>query len=92
LTISAIPKLVIYFLVFFIFLGNLIRSRHISLLNLFIFLTIAYVFFVSSLLEHYENMRFRYEIEPLFLVLLGQVIFGILQKRKAVKANARVLV
>jgi hypothetical protein len=25
-------------------------------------------------MEHYENMRFRFEIEPLFLLLLAQVI------------------
>jgi hypothetical protein len=28
---------------------------------------------VGSLFEHYENMRFRFETEPLFLILAAQV-------------------
>jgi hypothetical protein len=28
---------------------------------------------VSSFFEHYENMRFRFETEPLFLILAAQV-------------------
>lgn len=83
LTISALPKFLIYFFVFFIFLRDVIRKRQISLLNLLILLTIAYVFTVSSLLEHYENMRFRFETEPLFLVLLGQMVNTVIQKKRA---------
>jgi len=77
LTISAIPKMIIYFLVFFILIRQCIRDRSISAWNLFLMLTIGFVFGVGSFFEHYENMRFRFETEPLFLVLEAQVI-GIL--------------
>jgi hypothetical protein len=50
------------------------RNREISLFNIFIMLTIGYVFLASSFFEHYENMRFRFEATPLFLVLLAQAI------------------
>ena len=72
--VSALPKLLIYLAVVYLLLRNAIRQKQISLLSLFAFSTIGYVFLVSSLLEHYENMRFRYEIEPLFLLLLGQAL------------------
>jgi hypothetical protein len=49
------------------------RIRSITPLNLFIFLSIGFVFLVSSFFEHYENMRFRFETEPLFLILAAQV-------------------
>ena len=82
LTISAIPKILIYFFVFFSLARNVIRTRQISLLNLFIITTIAYVFVVSSFVEHYENMRFRFEVEPMFILLLGQIIYHFLNKKK----------
>jgi hypothetical protein len=71
---SAIPKMLIYFLVFFIVIRSILRQRTISPLNLLILCTFGFVFLTSSLIEHYENMRFRYEIEPLFLILLGQAL------------------
>lgn len=71
---SAIPKMLVYLTVFFFFLRETIRRRTISPLNLLILCTFGFVFLTSSLIEHYENMRFRYEIEPLFLILLGQVL------------------
>jgi hypothetical protein len=74
LTLSAIPKMLVYMAVFWILLKDAIRRNEMTLLNLFIFGTIGFVFLISSLIEHYENMRFRYEIEPLFLVLLGQAL------------------
>ena len=74
LTLSSIPKMLVYLAVFGILLKDAIRRNEISSLNLFIFCTIGFVFLISSLIEHYENMRFRYEIEPLFLVLLGQAL------------------
>jgi hypothetical protein len=77
LMISAIPKLILYCLVCFVLIRSAIRQKTITLLNLFIFSTIAYVFVIGSLLEHYENMRFRYEIEPLFLLLLGQALWQV---------------
>ncbi len=73
LIISAIPKMVVYLFVFFSFISLIRRDRNITSWNLFIWITIAYVFLASSLLEHYENMRFRYEIEPLFLILTAQL-------------------
>jgi hypothetical protein len=80
--VSAIPKLLVYLAVFYILLRNAWTGKHLSLLNLFAFGAIAYVFLLSSLLEHYENMRFRYEIEPLFLVLLGQALTLLTDARK----------
>ena len=74
LTLSAIPKFFVYLYVFYLLGMDIYRRKKISPLNLFIACTIGYVFATSSLVEHYENMRFRYEIEPLFLVLLGQAL------------------
>jgi hypothetical protein len=74
LTLSAIPKIFVYLYVFYLLGMDIYRRKKISPLNLFIILTVGFVFFTSSLVEHYENMRFRYEIEPLFLVLLGQAL------------------
>jgi len=82
LTLSAIPKLLFYLTVFFFLAKFVIRNKKISLLNLFITITIVFVFSVSSLFEHYENMRFRYEIEPLFLILLAQVMAVFMLKGK----------
>jgi len=83
LTISAIPKLLIYITVFFLLFKTSIRNKKIEVFNIVIIWTIAFVFGVSSLLEHYENMRFRYEIEPLFLVLVAQVLGEISKRRVA---------
>jgi hypothetical protein len=73
LTVSALPKLVLYFFVFFVLIRYCIRSGSISSWNLFIVITIGFVFGISSFFEHYENMRFRFETEPLFLILAAQV-------------------
>ena len=74
LVVSALPKIILYVLTFgFVILG-LKRTGRISAVNLFIILTFLYIFSVSTLMEHYENMRFRFEIEPLYLLLLGQVL------------------
>jgi len=72
--ISALPKLLLYCVVLTILLRDAMRRKVLSLLDVFALGAIGYVFVVSSLLEHYENMRFRYEIEPLFLLLLGQAL------------------
>jgi hypothetical protein len=82
LTISAFPKMIIYFFVFFIIIRYSAQSRTISAWNLFIMITIGYVFSVGSFLEHYENMRFRYETEPLFLILAAQVFSRIYSRFK----------
>lgn len=88
LTISAIPKLVLYLFVFFVFIRSSIHYRSISPMNLFILLTIAFVFGISSLFEHYENMRFRFETEPLFLILAAQVFSRIYSEKKGLKPKA----
>ncbi len=90
LTLSAFPKLFLYVLVFFVMIRYSIRSKSISFWNLFILLTIGFVFGVSSFLEHYENMRFRFETEPLFLILAAQVIsilYHRIQYRKQISAT-----
>ncbi|HWB91618.1 MAG TPA: hypothetical protein VG605_07190, partial [Puia sp.] len=86
-TLSALPKLLIYALVIFLTLrtatsrwtdwSNLAR---LSPLTAFLLLVIAYSLVIGSFIEHYENMRFRYEIEPLFLILLGQALFLLVKK------------
>lgn len=73
LTISAFLKMILYFFVFLILIRYCIQTRSISAWNLFIFLTLGFVFGISSLFEHYENMRFRFETEPLFMILAAQV-------------------
>lgn len=88
LTLSALPKFICYFLVFFIVVRTWIRKRQIPLLHLFIIYVTGYIFTVSSLFEHYENMRFRYEAEPLFLVLAGAVLTDWLNKRSNKKKQA----
>lgn len=73
LTISAMPKLILYVFVFIILARISLQTRSITPWNLFILLTIGFVFGISSFFEHYENMRFRFETEPLFLILAAQV-------------------
>lgn len=79
LTLSAIPKFIIYFLVFGWLIRETLRRKQVpgSLITLFITCIIGYIFAVSSLFEHYENMRFRYEVEPLFFVLLAVVLSSV---------------
>ncbi len=73
LTISALPKLILYVFVFFILIQYSVQTRSLTVWNLFIMITIAWAFGISSFFEHYENMRFRFETEPLFLILAAQV-------------------
>jgi hypothetical protein len=87
LTISAFPKLLLYLFVFFVFIRNCVRNKSIDPYNLFILITIAFVFGISSLLEHYENMRFRFETEPLFMIMAAQVISNLYSRIKSVNPN-----
>ncbi len=80
LTISAIPKLILYVFVFFMLARISLQTRAITPWNLFILITIGFVFGVSSFFEHYENMRFRFETEPLFLILAAQVFSRIISR------------
>lgn len=82
LALSAIPKIIIYLLVFVFLVSDTIRNRRISLLNLLIVLIVGYGFVLTSLIEHYENMRFRFEVESLFLIVMAQAITAWLNKRK----------
>jgi hypothetical protein len=88
LTISAIPQMLIYAFVLLMFWRNIRITRRISLLNAFIFLVIAYVFATGSLLEHYENMRFRFELQPLFYLLLAQAIVQWQERKGKGKLNS----
>ncbi len=87
LTISAFPKILLYLFVFFIFIRNCIRIKSIDPYNLFILTTIIFVFGISSFFEHYENMRFRFESEPLFMILAAQVINNLYYRIKSVNPN-----
>jgi hypothetical protein len=89
LTISALPKLLLYFFVFFILIRYCIQNRSVTAWNLFILVTLFYVFAISSFFEHYENMRFRFETEPLFLILAAQV-FSRLYSRLQIRRRAPV--
>lgn len=71
--ISGFPKFVMYFLVFFYSIRQWVKYRDISLVNFYIIFSIVFIFITSSLLEYGENMRFRYELEPLFLILAAWV-------------------
>ncbi len=84
LMVSSIPKLLIYLSVLFVLIREILRTRSVSSWNLFILLTIGFVFVISSLFEHYENMRFRFETEPLFLLLAAQAV-SILYKGKKIR-------
>jgi len=88
LTLSALPKFIIYLLVFFVIFRNWIQKKRITLLHLFIIYVIGYIFCISSLFEHYENMRFRYEAEPLFLILAAGVLSEWINKRSNKKKQA----
>lgn len=74
LTLSAIPKFLAYLFVLCSVTLTWYRTKKIDPLDLFIVFTITYIFCISSLFEHYENMRFRYEAEPLFLILLAKTL------------------
>jgi hypothetical protein len=82
LTLSALPQLLIFVFTFWILLCNWCKRRQLSAVNLFIGIVLLYAFCVSSLVEHYENMRFRFELEPLFLILLAQACMIFFAKRK----------
>lgn len=74
MAISAWPEVALYAIAS-LWLGlRTWRRREITPVNLFIAFVIGYVFVLGSLIEHYENMRFRFEVQPLFLVVLGQAI------------------
>ncbi len=73
LAIAAIPKFFVYLVTFMMFLRNSVRRHYFSAGNIFIVVTILFVLGVGTLLEYGENMRFRFETEPLFLILLCQV-------------------
>lgn len=83
LVVSAIPQILLYLLV----TGVLVidgrkNKKRISPVNLFIALVLLYAFSVSSLVEHYENMRFRFELSPLFIILMAQAAVIVLNRKK----------
>ncbi|MEO5997011.1 MAG: hypothetical protein ABIN89_09745 [Chitinophagaceae bacterium] len=77
LALAAVPKFLIYCFVFFIVVRNSLRATYFPVFNIFIIATILFTLVVSSLFEYGENMRFRYEIEPLFLIVAAQAVASI---------------
>lgn len=90
IVLSAIPKAIIYIVVLIWYSLSLLKKRS-TFLFLFAASTIFYVFCVSSIMEHYENMRFRYEVEPMFLIMLFCAISELVKKFQN-KHNAKPLV
>lgn len=82
LTLSALPQLLIFLFTFWILLRDWYKRRQISVVNLFTGIVLLYAFGVSSLVEHYENMRFRFELTPLFLILLAQAYIIFRRKKE----------
>jgi hypothetical protein len=74
LVLAAVPKFLAYLFTFFIIVKERRRSASVSMLNVFLVITILFSLLVSSFLEYGENMRFRYELEPLFLILFAQAL------------------
>ncbi len=86
LVVAAVPKFLAYFLVFFIVLRDMFRNGAKPMVDIFIITTILFSLIVSSLFEYGENMRFRYEMEPLFLVLVARAIM-IVRKKQPLKQS-----
>ncbi len=74
LAVSAVPKFCIYLVTFFLLVKEAVKRKYLFAANAFSVLTILFILLVSTFFEYGENMRFRYEAEPLFLILLAQVI------------------
>lgn len=72
LTLSALPQLLLFVFTFWILVRDWWKRRRIDVHTLYIGLVLLYAFGISSVVEHYENMRFRFELTPLFLLLLAQ--------------------
>ncbi len=70
LAMAAIPMCLLYAIVFIF----MVRRGKWNAANVFIATTIGFTFIAGTLLEYGENMRYRYEIQPLFFVLLSQVL------------------
>ncbi|MEJ7769917.1 MAG: hypothetical protein WKF89_19010 [Chitinophagaceae bacterium] len=84
LAVSAIPLFCIYFMVIFITIRDAIRSRFISTLHAVIMTIIFFILAISTVFEYGENMRFRYELHPLFMVLAADVVVKWLRKNNRV--------
>jgi hypothetical protein len=72
--LSAIPMLCLYGIALWLVIIQWKRMRSFTTVQAFIIGTIEFVFIITSLMEHYENMRFRFEIQPLFLILFASLI------------------
>jgi hypothetical protein len=87
MAVSALPEMALYAIASLWLARRVWRLREIGPVNLFIAFVIGYVFLLGSLIERYENMRFRFEVEPLFLVVLGQAIAAYVSRRRGTHAN-----
>lgn len=81
LAVSAIVVLAIWLVVLNGFRKEIRGFWQFPAFNFFILTTIAYVFLAGTLLEYGENMRFRYEVQPLFLILVAQFISWVKMRR-----------
>ena len=79
LALASLPMMLLYMLVFIFFLRNGSRVP----LNVFILITIVYSLCLSSFFEYGENMRFRYEIQPLFFILLAQAAHAFIGRSRS---------
>ena len=83
LVASSVPKFLLYLLVMAYTVMRERKSGKFSLVSAFILFTILFVLVTGTLMEYGENMRFRYEVEPLFLVLCAGVSSTIFNKQAA---------
>lgn len=74
LAVSAIPTFCIYLITFFFLVRDAVKRNFFSAANAFAMQTLLFVLIISTFFEYGENMRFRYEAEPLFLILFAQII------------------
>lgn len=80
LAISALPVFISYLVVFFVIIKDALKRRYISTVNSLIIIITLFILMVSALFEYGENMRFRYELHPLFLILASQALLIVINK------------
>jgi hypothetical protein len=81
LVIAALPKFLWYLLTFFLLVKTGVRNWANPGVNIFICLTILFSLTAGSLFDYGENMRFRYEVEPLFLIIAAQAVKSLVPKK-----------
>lgn len=74
LAVSAIPKCILYFSVIIFTLKRAFIRKYLPITSAYIICTILFVFIITTMFEYGENMRFRYELEPLFLIITAELL------------------